>query len=90
MNWPGNTGHVRISFEPAGESTTIEKDGSWAWFRVLQDSEMRQAAVADRYNVTFKTGNRSATFELRTNSVYNPFVPSALNALQGFRCPQGF
>jgi len=87
MVWPGTVGHVRVTFLPqrAGESTTIERDGVWAWFRVLQDSDMRQSSGADRYNVTFRTGNRSATFELRANSVFNPF---GSNAFQVFRCPQ--
>jgi type VI secretion system protein ImpL len=86
MQWPGSTGHVRISFQPQvpGETTTIERDGVWAWFRVLQDSQLKESTGADRYIATFKVGDRSAAFEIRANSVINPF---ASNQLELFRCP---
>lgn len=87
MQWPGASGgHVRISFQPQnpGENTTIEKDGVWSWFRVLQESELKQSTGADRYIATFKAGDRSASFEIRANSVINPF---AANQLELFRCP---
>jgi len=88
MTWPGpsGVGHVRIAFEPqgTGEATVIEKDGAWAWFRVLQASGLRRTTGADRYAVTFRVADRSASFEIRANSVINPF---ANNQLEGFRCP---
>jgi type VI secretion system protein ImpL len=88
MTWPGpsGVGHVRIAFQPQtpGVSTTIEKDGVWAWFRVLQESQLKQSTGADRYLATFKSGDRVATFEIRANSVINPF---ASNQLELFRCP---
>ncbi len=88
MTWPGpsGVGHVRIAFSPpsAGEATTIEKDGVWAWFRVLQESQIKQSGGADRYLATFKVGQRSAAFEVRANSVINPF---GSNQLELFRCP---
>jgi type VI secretion system protein ImpL len=88
VSWPGPSGigHVRVSFQPqaAGETTTVEKDGTWAWFRMLETSQMKQTTGADRYQVTFKAGDRSAAFEIRANSVINPF---ASNMLGLFRCP---
>ncbi len=88
MVWPGpsGVGHVRLAFQPqgAGEATTIEKDGVWAWFRVLQQSELKESTGSDRYIATFKAGDRKATFEIRANSVINPF---ASNQLEVFRCP---
>jgi len=88
MVWPGPSGigHVRIAFQPQvpGVSTTIEKDGVWAWFRVLQESQLKQSTGADRYLATFKAGDRVATFEIRANSVINPFVSSEIEL---FRCP---
>jgi type VI secretion system protein ImpL len=88
MMWPGpsGVGHVRIAFQPQnpGTPTTIEKDGVWAWFRALQESQLKQSTGADRYVATFKAGDRSATFEIRANSVINPF---ASNQIELFRCP---
>ncbi len=88
MVWPGPSGigHVRIAFQPQtpGVATTIEKDGVWAWFRVLQEIQLKQSTGADRYLATFKVADRVATFEIRANSVINPFVS---NQLEQFRCP---
>jgi type VI secretion system protein ImpL len=88
MTWPGpsGVGHVRIAFQPqtSGSTSALEKDGVWAWFRVLQDAQMKQSTGADRYVATFKVGDRVATFEIRANSVINPF---ASNLLESFRCP---
>jgi type VI secretion system protein ImpL len=88
VTWPGpsGVGHVRVAFQPqsAGETTTIEKDGVWSWFRLLQESQLKETTGADRYQVTFHAGSRSATFELRANSVVNPF---SSHMLEAFRCP---
>ena len=86
MTWPGATGPagVRVSFQPQGSDTTINADGVWAWFRVLDKAQIKPAGGPDRFNVTFNAGGRSAGFEIRANSVVNPF---ASNQLQQFRCP---
>jgi type VI secretion system protein ImpL len=88
MIWPGPSGigHVRIAFQPTDPSTatTLEVDGVWAWLRVLHQSQLKQSTGADRFVATFKVANRSASFELRANSVVNIF---AVNQLELFRCP---
>jgi type VI secretion system protein ImpL len=86
MTWPGATGPagVRVSFQPQGNDTTINTDGVWAWFRALDKAQIKPAGGPDRFNVTFNAGGRSAGFEIRANSVVNPF---ASNQLQQFRCP---
>jgi type VI secretion system protein ImpL len=86
ITWPGPTGigHVRVAFQPQGANTSLEKDGVWAWFRMLQVFKPSQTTGADRYQVTFKAGDRSATFELRAHSVINPFASDLLGS---FRCP---
>jgi type VI secretion system protein ImpL len=87
MVWPGpGVGHVRIAFQPQtpGETTALDKDGAWAWFRILQESQMRRGTGADRFVVTFNVGSRSASFEIHADSVINPFVSGQL---ESFRCP---
>jgi type VI secretion system protein ImpL len=88
LRWPGTNGpqQVRITFSPpiAGTPTTIKRDGPWAWFRLLDEAQVTQSSLTDRFNVTFEVGGRSATFELRANSVNNPF---SLTSLEQFRCP---
>jgi type VI secretion system protein ImpL len=88
LSWPGTSGpqQVRITFSPpvAGTPTTIKRDGPWAWFRLLDEAQVTQSSLSDRFIVTFEVGGRSATFELRANSVNNPF---SLTSLEQFRCP---
>ncbi len=88
LRWPGTNGpqQVRITFSPpvAGTPTTIKRDGPWAWFRLLDEAQVTRSSLTDRFNVTFEVGGRSATFELRANSVNNPF---SLTSLEQFRCP---
>jgi type VI secretion system protein ImpL len=77
---------VRVSFQPQvpGEQTTISQDGVWSLFRVLEQAQLKPSGGPDRFTVTFATGKRSATFEIRADSVVNPF---ASNQLSQFRCP---
>lgn len=87
LRWPGSgPQQVRVTFSPpvAGTPTTIKKDGPWAWFRLLDEAQVTRSSLSDRFNVTFQVGGRSATFELRANSVNNPF---SLASLERFRCP---
>lgn len=87
MQWPGDgPQQVRIAFQPpiAGVPTSIVRDGPWAWFRLLEQAEVVPSSLSDRFLVTFRIGDRKATFELRANSVINPFTMTALGE---FRCP---
>ncbi|GGF11156.1 hypothetical protein GCM10011611_15990 [Aliidongia dinghuensis] len=87
MQWPGTGGSsVRVSFQPqaSGEQTTLQQDGVWSWFRLLDQAQLHSAGGPDRFNVTFASGKRTATFEIHADSVINPF---ASNQLSQFRCP---
>jgi type VI secretion system protein ImpL len=85
MQWPGpnSTGEVRLEMSP-GQGTSMRWErGAWAWFRVLDGSGLQPGAEPERFNVTFTVGSRSARYELRARSAYNPF---GSRALQEFRC----
>jgi type VI secretion system protein ImpL len=81
---PDSTGQVRIVFEDSsGARVTISKEGPWAWFRMLDRSELKSLS-ADRIRATFESRGRKATWEIRASSVVNPFM---MQALHEFRCP---
>ncbi len=88
LKWPGPNGpsQVRVSFAPLipGQRSSISREGPWSWFRMLDEASIQRSGLADRFNVTFEIGNRTVTYELRANSVVNPFT---LPELQQFRCP---
>jgi type VI secretion system protein ImpL len=88
MAWPNPQGtrQVRLSFQPTvtGQASGITFTGPWGLFRLLDQADIKTGGLSDRFNVTFQVGVRQATFELRAQSVINPF---ALPALGRFRCP---
>ena len=88
MKWPGPGPAVsRITFAPqqTGQPSTISVSGPWSFFRLLDEGKIQRSSLTDQFTVTFSVGGRDATFDLRANSVFNPFT---LTALEQFRCPQ--
>ncbi len=86
VTWPSaaGTGQVRIQFKDAsGSGATDSADGPWAWFRILDKAEIKEVS-SDVIDVSFEIGWRKAQFELRANSVLNPFTR---RELEQFRCP---
>ena len=67
--------------EPEAGTT---REGPWALFRLLDDSEMKASEQRDLFVVIFQSGGFRAIYEMRASSVANPF---RLKALQNFRCP---
>jgi type VI secretion system protein ImpL len=84
--WPGvdSAGQVRIEFEDSsGTRLSQTKDGPWAWFRLLDEAQLK-ASSADRIVATFSNSGRRASWEIRADSVVNPFM---MRQLHEFRCP---
>jgi type VI secretion system protein ImpL len=86
LQWPGGAGLARVSF---GSETgdTLPATGPWAWFRLLNQSDLHTTALTDRFTVRFSSGSKSASFEVRVGNVLNPFTMRELTA---FRCPESF
>ncbi|SHN13154.1 type VI secretion system membrane subunit TssM [Roseibium suaedae] len=86
--WPGQGGggRTRVTVSPARTdlNNTIQREGPWAWFRLLDTAEVRRTNVSDRNRVIFNLGGRIAIFQLRAGSALNPFTITALN---NFSCP---
>jgi type VI secretion system protein ImpL len=77
---------VRVVFDPppAAGGGGLQASGPWALFRLFEQGGLRRAGSAERYQLTFRSGEREAVFELRAGSVLNPF---AQGVLREFRCP---
>jgi type VI secretion system protein ImpL len=89
VNWPGAVGLARVVFDPQPRNieSVLQRDGPWAWFRLLNAAAIRRTNVSDRKRVIFTVGGRISIFQLQSGSVINPF---ALPALQKFSCPKTF
>jgi type VI secretion system protein ImpL len=87
LQWPGpdGTNQSRISFEASsGSMQSKSTDGQWSWFRMLDKSKLRPSSHADKMKLTFTINKLSAKYELRGNSIMNPF---RLQLLSKFRAP---
>jgi type VI secretion system protein ImpL len=89
ITWPGaGMSTVRLAFDPAptgGAAASFQAAGPWALFRLFEQGNLQQAGSSERYQVTFRTGERQAVFELRAGSVQNPLARRGV--LREFRCP---
>ena len=85
LEWPG-TGNrsARIAFQPPAPGVSATRSGPWATFRLFDLAE-RDAAGDDKFRATFDLGNRSASFDVQTGSVLNPF---SLPQIEAFECPE--
>lgn len=87
VQWPGpeGEGQARISFESrSGSLQSYSTDGQWSWFRLLDKSRVRRTSHDDRMRISFRVKKHTAKYELRANSVMNPF---RLKSLSKFRAP---
>jgi type VI secretion system protein ImpL len=89
MQWPGPKGsnQVQIQFTPPAASgrSGLTLDGPWAWFKLLDQSEISRTHDPARLIVTFKVEERWARYELSASSAFNPF---GFKELEQFQCPQ--
>jgi len=83
--WPGadSPGIIRVSFEDvSGFNSSFSIIGEWAMFRLLDRSQISKSGQ-DKFNLKINYQNRSAEYEIFTDSVENPFIS---NALTDFSC----
>lgn len=84
LTWPGprQTGKARLTMLLAnGAVKTIEKQGAWAFNRLLDSGKNQRGADDQVRRITFTLGGHAATLEVIADSVRNPFT------LANFDCP---
>ncbi len=86
LKWPSSStfSQVQIQFSPetsSGGSRT--ENGAWAWFRMLDSSNIEAGATPERFKITFVLADRWITYDLIARSAYNPFN---LSQLRSYRC----
>lgn len=89
LQWPnpGSVGGVRLAISPPAASGHggLTLDGPWAWFRLLDQSDLAAGEAPDRFNLRLWLDDASISYELRANSAFNPFKSRLLS---GFRLPE--
>ena len=91
MTWPGpdGTNLISLSFTPVdGTAEAIASEtGAWAWLRLIRKGQMQRTDLPELFRLKLSLGPYSAAFDLRANSVENPFD---LTMFGNFRCPEQF
>ena len=88
FEWPGQgPPEVRLQMAPpsAGAPSGITEPGDWAWFKILDESNVTPSQRPEHFNVTFSIGDRTVSYQLRAASAFNPFQ---LEELRTFSCPE--
>ena len=67
------------------EGSALTLEGPWAWFRLLDQSELIGGASPDRFNLRIRLDRSSVAYELRASSAFNPFKS---RAVAGFTLPE--
>ena len=86
FDWPTpDKPWARLLFEDTQRKEhRLSFKGPWAWFRLLDQSNLRRDGAPDRYRLTFAKDGLTAQFRLQADSVLNPF---RLSLLRNFQCP---
>jgi type VI secretion system protein ImpL len=62
----------------------LQANGPWALLRLFQQGQIQGGGAAERFTLSFRSGERSITYDIRASSTLNPL---ASTVLQEFRCP---
>ncbi|WP_299425944.1 type VI secretion system membrane subunit TssM [uncultured Shimia sp.] len=91
MTWPGpdGTNMITLTFAPVDGSSELitSETGSWALLRLLRKGRLSKTTLPEVFKLSLGASGYSARFDLRANSVENPFD---LQLFSGFSCPRGF
>ncbi|SDE47489.1 type VI secretion system protein ImpL [Paracoccus isoporae] len=91
MTWPGRDGTnmITLSFAPVNGAAEVitSESGSWAFLRLIRGGQLSKSGQPDLFKLRLSARGFSSSFDLRANSVENPFD---LTMFSGFTCPAGF
>jgi type VI secretion system protein ImpL len=89
LQWPGpNPGsEVRLEMRNAqtGQTHMLRQQGPWAWFRILDNANVRPTDEQEHFEVEFNIDGNVVFYELVARSAYNPF---RFEELERFSCPE--
>jgi len=80
----GENNRVRVMFEDINQAINQQRfDGDWAWFKLLDGSDMRSLSRSNTQQVVFASGGREATYEIASKVKGSPFNTARL---RGYSC----
>lgn len=89
LQWPNpnSIGVVRLSISPPSASgrSGLTLEGPWAWFRLLDQSDLIAGTSPERFSLRLRVEGASVSYELRASSAFNPFRSRVVS---GFSLPE--
>ena len=89
LQWPNpnSIGVVRLSIAPPSATgrSGLTVEGPWAWFRLLDQSDLVAGSSPERFNLRLRVDGASVSYELRASSAFNPFRSRVVS---GFSLPE--
>jgi type VI secretion system protein ImpL len=89
VQWPSpnGVGVVRLSIAPpvASGRSGLTLEGPWAWFRLLDRSDLVAGGSPERFSLRLQLEGASVSYELRASSAFNPFRSRVVS---GFSLPE--
>lgn len=86
ITWPGGAGNTSLQLLPTmnNRESQVLFQGPWAFLQFLRAGNPRQ--IGDVMQVDYVIGGRNISYEVRVNSLVNPFN---MSELREFHCPTG-
>ncbi|MDF0729341.1 type VI secretion system membrane subunit TssM [Pseudomonas entomophila] len=89
LQWPNpnSIGVVRLSISPPSGTgrSGLTLEGPWAWFRLLDQSDLIAGSTPERFSLRLRVDGASVSYELRASSAFNPFRSRVVS---GFSLPE--
>jgi type VI secretion system protein ImpL len=82
ISWPGtdDISNVTINLQnDQGQIYTVSEDGPWAWFKVLDKTNLRQDKDSQHFTFNIDMNNFTSKYSLIASSPINPFIPGIIN-----------
>lgn len=80
--WPGkdSTDNVEITIQNvSGDASTVKELGPWAWFRILDKSNIKTMGDTQHFELIFSLDGSATKYTLVAKDPINPFVPGVIN-----------
>jgi type VI secretion system protein ImpL len=91
VSWPGprggSTAELTANPRISAPTSTVQANGPWALFRLLEQGRIVNTATPGRMSVEFQFDGRKALLDINSGSQPNPLNS---DVLKGFRCPGRF
>ncbi|MBS0357738.1 MAG: type VI secretion system membrane subunit TssM [Proteobacteria bacterium] len=85
LTWPGHLANKPVTLtleEVNGQAYTVTYEGPWAWFKLLDDSNLEKDADTRHFYLLFNINEDGAKYELIANNAINPFLPQVIEHFQ--------